>query len=202
MESITTWAETISRSSSPRNWIDALRQEAHLSGSHLHPLATGLNVVVGGDVGFETVPRFQRNTAYSAGGTVQVRKKFGLGAFVPVVTAEVGFQRREARIRSEDSWIATGALRLAQRFTDEWRQACAAGSTSTCGSNACSAACRGTSGTAGSSRLAPATCGAISLRPPARQYEHAPFPASSARRSARFTPRFRGKRTTTTASAG
>jgi hypothetical protein len=84
MESITTWAETISRSSSPRNWIDALRQEAHLSGSHLHPLATGLNVVVGGDVGFETVPRFQRNTAYSAGGTVQVRKKFGLGGVGPI----------------------------------------------------------------------------------------------------------------------
>lgn len=137
MESITTWAENISRSSSPLNWIDALRQEAHLSGSHLQPLATGLSVVVDGDVGFETVPRFVRNSAYFAGGTVQLRKKFGLGPFAPMVTTEVGLQRREAHIHSDNSWIATGAVRIAKRFTDDWRasltgdwrQAYAAGTT-------------------------------------------------------------------------
>ncbi|MBI5767993.1 MAG: hypothetical protein HZA93_09365 [Verrucomicrobia bacterium] len=121
MESLTTWAENISRSSSPLNWIDALRQEAHLSGHHLHPLATGLSVVVEGDVGFETVPRFVRNSAWFAGGTVQLRKKFGLGPFAPVVTAEAGLQRRDAHLRGDNSWIATGALRFARRFTDDWR---------------------------------------------------------------------------------
>jgi hypothetical protein len=121
LESVTTWAENISRSSSPTNWIDTLRQEAHLTGSHLHPLATGLSVVVEADAGFETVPRFVRNSAYTAGATVQLRKKFGLGPFVPVLAADVGLQRRDARIGGDNSWNATGALRLSQRFTDQWR---------------------------------------------------------------------------------
>jgi hypothetical protein len=121
MEAVTTWAENISRAASPANWIDALRQEAHVTASHLQPLATGLSLLAEGDAGFEAVPRYQLNTMFAAGATVQLRKKFGLGAFAPVLAAEVGLRRREARLAADASWSATGALRFSQRFTDQWR---------------------------------------------------------------------------------
>ena len=121
MESITTWAENISRSSAPANWRDTLRQEAHLGATHLQPLATGLSVVVDGDAGFDFVPRYQRNNATFAGATVQLRKKFGLGALAPVLSTEVGLQRRDANIAADNSWIASGAVRFSKRFNDEWR---------------------------------------------------------------------------------
>ena len=121
LDSITTWAENISRSAAPANWRDALRQEAHLGASQLQPLATGLSLIADGDAGFELVPRYQRNNASVAGATAQLRKKFGLGAFAPVLATEVGLQRREAHLAGDVSWIATGALRFSKRFTDEWR---------------------------------------------------------------------------------
>jgi hypothetical protein len=121
MESLTTWAENISRSAIPSDWTDALRQEARVTASQLEPLATGLSLIAEADASFVTVPRFLRNTACDAGATVQLRKKFGLGAFAPVLTTEVALQRHDARIAGDDGWLASGALRFSQRFTETWR---------------------------------------------------------------------------------
>jgi hypothetical protein len=121
MESVTTWAENISRSSAPSNWRDSLREETDVGATHLQPIATGLSLIVDGDAGFELVPRFQRNNAFFAGTTLQLRRKFGLGAFAPVLTTEVGLQRRDAHIAADNSWIASGAVCFSKRFTNEWR---------------------------------------------------------------------------------
>ncbi len=121
MEASTTWAENISRSSNPTNWIDSLRHEASFTASMLTPIATGVSLINEADLREESVPRFERNTAYSAGVRTQLRWKFGLGAFAPVATADVALARREARIPGDTGWIATGALQLSKRFTESWR---------------------------------------------------------------------------------
>lgn len=121
VEASTTWAKNISRTAALADQKDALRNEAHLTASHLQPLATGLSLIAEADASFETVPRFLRNTLYGAGATVQLRKKFGLGAFAPVLATEVALQRRDAHIAGDNGWLAGGALRFSQRFTDSWR---------------------------------------------------------------------------------
>ncbi|MBC7368391.1 MAG: hypothetical protein H7343_16540 [Undibacterium sp.] len=120
-EASVTWAENIARASSPANWIDTLRQEARFTATNLTPIATGLSLITGINAGYETVPRYVINTAYTAGASAQIRYKFGLGAYTPVLSAEGTFSRREARIDGATGWLATGALRLSQRFTPSWR---------------------------------------------------------------------------------
>ena len=121
LEASTTWAENISRSSTPSDWTDALRHEARVTASLLTPLATGVSLVTEADAGYESVPRFERNSAFSAGARAQLRWKFGLGAYAPVLTTELALARREARLSGDTGWLATGAVRLSQRFTDSWR---------------------------------------------------------------------------------
>lgn len=121
MDASTAWVENIGSSTASADWTDTLRGKARLTASHLQPLVTGLSLIAEADAGLETVPRFIRNTTYSAGATVQLRKKFGLGAFAPLLAAEVALQRLDARITGADGWLATGALRFSQRFTESWR---------------------------------------------------------------------------------
>ena len=121
LDASATWADNISRSAFPADQTDALRHDARLTASQLRPLATGLSLIAEAGAGYEIVPRYPRNSAYFGGATVALRKKFGLGAFAPVFVTEVGLQRREARLAGDDSWIASGAMRFSQRFTDAWR---------------------------------------------------------------------------------
>lgn len=121
MEASATWAENIARASSPSNWIDSVRQESRVTASMLTPVITGLSVINELDAGYEAVPRYTRNTIFSAGLHTGVRWKFGLGAFAPVLSSEIGLSRREARISGNDGWHASGALHFSKRFTDSWR---------------------------------------------------------------------------------
>jgi hypothetical protein len=120
-EASATWSENISRTSNPPNWIDALRDEVRITASNLTPLATGVSLITEAEAGCETVPRFALNNAFTAGARTQLRWKFGLGAYAPVFATEVGLGRREARLAGDTGWLATGALRLSQRFTESWR---------------------------------------------------------------------------------
>jgi len=121
MEASVTWAENIARSSSPANWIDSMRHEGRFVASNLTPIATGLSAITEADVGYESIPRYQINTAYHAGLRTGLRWKFGLGAFAPVLSTEVGIARREARIASDTGWLASGAVHFSKRFSDSWR---------------------------------------------------------------------------------
>jgi hypothetical protein len=120
-EASVTWAENISRTSNPPNWIDALRQNANVTASNLTPLATGVSLITEAEAGYELVPRFTLNNAFTAGARTTLRWKFGLGAFAPVLATEVGLTRREARLAGDTGWLATGAVHLTKRFTESWR---------------------------------------------------------------------------------
>ena len=121
MESSATWSENIARASNPANWFDTIRQDTRFTASLLTPLATSLSLITELEAGYETVPRYPRNTAYSAGARAIVRYKFGLGPYTPVVTADTSLSRRDARMDGDTGWLATGAVRLSQRFNDSWR---------------------------------------------------------------------------------
>jgi hypothetical protein len=116
-----TWAENIARASASGDWRDTLRHDAHATASLLTPLATGVSLISEVEAGYESVPRYVQNTTYFGTARAQVRWKFGLGAFAPVVSAETSLSRRDARIGAETGWLATGALRVSKRFTDSWR---------------------------------------------------------------------------------
>jgi hypothetical protein len=121
LDASTTWADNISRSAVPADQIDALRHDVQLTASHLQPLATGMSLIATANAGGELVPSFLRNSAYLGGASVTLRNKFGLGAFAPVFAAEVGLQRREARIAGDTGWLASGAVILSKRFTTSLR---------------------------------------------------------------------------------
>lgn len=123
IEASATWAENINRASSPSDWRDTLRHDTRVTASLLTPLATGVSLITEADAGYEGVPRYTRNNAFSAGARAQLRWKFGLGPFAPVFTTDLALARREARIAGDTGWLATGALRLSKRFTDSWRAA-------------------------------------------------------------------------------
>lgn len=121
MESSTTWAENISRSSVPANWRDSTRADISVAVSLLTPLITGVSLITEAEARTEFVPRYARNNAFSGGTHLELRCKFGLGAFAPILSAQVRLAHREAHIAGDTGTLATGALRLAKRFTDAWR---------------------------------------------------------------------------------
>lgn len=121
MEATTTWAENISRSSAPSNWRDSTRAETSVTASLLTPLITGVSLITEADARTEFVPRYARNNAFSGGAQLTLRWKFGLGAFAPVLSTQVGLAHREAHIAGDNGTRATGALRLSKRFTHAWR---------------------------------------------------------------------------------
>lgn len=121
LEASATWAENIARSSSPTNWRDSLRQDTTVTASLLTPLVTGVSLITELDASYEAIPRYELNNAFTAGLHTQVRWKFGLGAFAPVLATEVGISHRDVRYEGADGWHASGALRLSKRFSDSWR---------------------------------------------------------------------------------
>jgi hypothetical protein len=121
MEASTTWAENISRSSAPANWRDSTRADTSVTVSLLTPLITGVSLITEADARTEFIPRYARNNAFSGGAHLELRWKFGLGAFAPVLSTQVGLSHREAHMAGDTGTLASGALRLAKRFTNAWR---------------------------------------------------------------------------------
>lgn len=125
MEASTTWAENISRSSAASDWRDAHKFELRTALSHLREWHTGF--ITSGELGaaFERVPRYTNVDAFNAGAALQVRQKFGFGAFAPVLSFDAGWRHRAARLAGDDGWTATAGLRFSQRLTPSWRLATA-----------------------------------------------------------------------------
>ena len=61
--------------------------------------------------------------AVTIGASGQVRQKFGLGPYAPVVAFHAGLQGRDMRLDGNDGWTATSGLQLTKRLTPSWRVA-------------------------------------------------------------------------------
>ncbi len=123
METVTTWAENITRASSASDWKDAHRHEVKLAGGVLRQWTAGLVTTAELGAGFERVPKYTALDAVTAGASAQARQKFGFGPSAPVLSFDAGLRHRAARLDGDDGWTATAGLRFAKRLTSAWRVA-------------------------------------------------------------------------------
>lgn len=121
MGASTTWAENISHSSAPSDWRDGWRHDLTLSGSVARQWDTGLFTDLSLDAGVEHVPDFRRADGFTFGPTLQVRQKFGLGAYAPMLILETGLHAQQDRLDASDGWLASASLSLTKRLTSALR---------------------------------------------------------------------------------
>lgn len=118
-----TWAENISRSSSPLDWADAMTYEATVSADHHRQFAANLNATFVAEAGVLHRPEYNRNDEINLGLRGELRRKFGLGALAPVLAVEGGLTAKSARISGNDGVTVRGALVASKRLTEAWRLA-------------------------------------------------------------------------------
>lgn len=117
------WTQNISRTSFAPTAKDASNFSADVAVVEARQLAPNWTLIAGLEAGAERVPSFTALDRVSAGGSLTLRRKFGLGALAPVVEGSVGVARVDQRERGRDGWREEGQLRVAKRFTETWRGA-------------------------------------------------------------------------------
>ncbi len=115
IETSARWAENINRASSPGDWRDAWQLETRGALSLFREWQTGLIVSGEVDALAEHTPKFDALDAVSAGAGLTVRRKFGLGAFAPVLAVDAGLRARDTRLELDSGLVATAAVRLTRR---------------------------------------------------------------------------------------
>ncbi len=121
MEASTTWAENITRASSPGDWRDATRIDVRGTAGVLQQWTAGLVTTAELDAGFERVPRYSGLDALTAGFGGQARQKFGFGPYAPVLAFAASLHGRNSKRPGDDGWTADASLRLSKRLTSAWR---------------------------------------------------------------------------------
>ncbi len=121
LKGVATWAENISRSSSPLDWADAMTYEVAVGADHRRQLTSSLTGLFQVEAGALYRPDYRRNDEFNFGPRAELRQKFGLGPFAPVLAAEASFIGKSARISGNDGWTAKGGLTLSKRLTESWR---------------------------------------------------------------------------------
>lgn len=118
-----TWAENISRSSSPLDWADAMTYEASVSADHHRQFSSGLTGTFVAEASALHRPEFNRNDEVNLGVRGELKQKFGLGPLAPTLAAEGGITGKSARIAGNDGYTVRGALVASKRITESWRLA-------------------------------------------------------------------------------
>jgi hypothetical protein len=93
---------------------------ARLSVFQLFPLGEGYSVSVGGDLSGESFHRFDGLSNASVGGTLTLKKKWGLGAFAPWVRAGVSIARSDYEDDYRDASIYRATLAAGRRIDERW----------------------------------------------------------------------------------
>jgi hypothetical protein len=93
---------------------------ARLSIFQLFPLDDTYSVTVGGDLGGERFHRITGLSNASLGGAVSIRKKWGLGAFVPWARAGVSVARLDYDGSYRNAWDYRASLASGRRLDERW----------------------------------------------------------------------------------
>jgi hypothetical protein len=117
------WSENISHTSAAANRKSAARYQAAGSAGMLHEWAGGLVTMSSLEGAIDTAPRYPKFGSFTVGPQMTVRRKFGLGAFAPVLEAGGELAYRATRVGLDDGWTTTANLRLSKRLTSSWRVA-------------------------------------------------------------------------------
>jgi hypothetical protein len=94
--------------------------DARLSLARLFPLAEGVSVTVGGDVGGEV---FRKLTGLNDGyvdGMLAIRKKWGLGAFAPWARVQISAARSSYDLSYRNAWDYRATLAAGRRIDQRW----------------------------------------------------------------------------------
>lgn len=130
------WAENISHTSAPADRKSSVRYQAAAAATQLHEWAGSVVTVAEFGATAETVRDYPKAGSLVVGPHLNVRRKFGLGAFAPVVDASVGYTYRDARVSFDDGWSPAASIRVSKRLTPAWRVAATADWTQHDGKNA------------------------------------------------------------------
>jgi hypothetical protein len=116
-----TWAENLSRTSNASDRENAALYDGSVSAEWHRQLAPDWSVLLQGETGFEQVRAFAGLDSVHAGGRVDLRRKFGLGPFAPVLTFNGGASRYDLHERGRSHWQVEGGVTLSKRLTESWR---------------------------------------------------------------------------------
>jgi hypothetical protein len=92
----------------------------HLSLYQVVPLGEGYTVSAGGDLSGETFHRLDGLTNASLGGTLALKKKWGLGAFAPWIRAGASIARADYRDDYRNASIYRATLAAGRRIDEQW----------------------------------------------------------------------------------
>ena len=84
------------------------------------PLADGLTLRATLDAAGEAYTRYSGLNNLAVGGSLGLRRKFGLGAFAPYISTSLSANRLEYQNDIRDGWRYDFALGAGKRMTDEW----------------------------------------------------------------------------------
>jgi len=119
------WVENLSRTSNAPDQREAARLIATVGATTFRNWKSGVVTSADLTATLDTIPDYSLAGATTIGPQVGVRRKFGLGAFAPVLDATAALDRRDARHPSDDGWTTRATLRLGKRLTRAWRLALA-----------------------------------------------------------------------------
>lgn len=118
-----TWAENLSRTSALPNQKSARVFAATITAGQDRQLSEGWLLHSDAELGGTWVPQFDALDTFTAGAQATLRYKFGLGPLAPVLQFNAGLTGAATRERGRSGWKADAGVRLAKRFTENWRVA-------------------------------------------------------------------------------
>lgn len=123
VEASTTWAENLSRTSAIPYQKSAQVFAAKVTAGHDRQLSGGWLLQTEAELGGTHVPKFDALDTFSAAAQANLRYKFGLGPLAPTLQFNAGLTGAATRERGRSGWQADAGVRLAKRFTENWRVA-------------------------------------------------------------------------------
>ncbi len=118
-----TWAENLSRTSALPNQKSARVLAVTVNAGHARQLNSDWLLQSDAELGGTWVPQYDALDTFNAGAHATLRRKFGLGALAPVLEFNAGLTGAASHERGRSGWKLDGGVRLAKRFTENWRVA-------------------------------------------------------------------------------
>ena len=116
-----TWAENLSRTSYAPDRENAAVYDGSVAAAWHQQLAPDWTAQLQAEAGFEQVRAFPGLDSGHGGARLDLRRKFGLGPFAPVLTGWAQAARYDLHERERSAWRTEAGASLSQRLTDEWR---------------------------------------------------------------------------------
>jgi hypothetical protein len=127
VQAAATWAENLSRTSHLPTQKSARVFAASATIARSRQLDSDWLLVTGGELSIQHVPRYDGLDRLGGGASLNLRRKFGLGPYVPVLQLEASIHGESARESGRSGWQPAAGLRLSRRFTESWRASGGAG---------------------------------------------------------------------------